>query len=289
GPPPTTPSTAVVNVHTHPTPSTTPSTEKTNGRRGGESTKTHQKSQDEVTYSTVVHSRTPGTLPTVSELGEKSEYATIRVASNHRFEDLVIPKCHQWASPYAAPAAASLAVSGVVEEEDIGKECCTLANTNKILNIRAHTGGLVLLPCYCTDLNTKPEEFSWQKHNSYKQEEISSESGQYRNRVQLVNDHSPGNLSLLISHLTEEDGGEYWCFVERREYTFVSLTVEGKTLLGLLLQTEPPQSLPFVPFALVTFILLHIIVAVVYHTKRSKDSVRVRYNTAGAYEVAILE
>ncbi|KAL7872472.1 hypothetical protein SRHO_G00074550 [Serrasalmus rhombeus] len=38
------------------------------------------------------------------------------------------------------------------------------------------------------------------------------------------------------------------------------------------LKAEPPQSLPFVPFALVTVILLHIIVAVVYHNKRTKGS-----------------
>ncbi|KAL7888939.1 hypothetical protein AOLI_G00039130 [Acnodon oligacanthus] len=34
---------------------------------------------------------------------------------------------------------------------------------------------------------------------------------------------------------------------------------------------KPPQSLPFVPFALVNVIFLHIIVAVVYHTKRNKE------------------
>ncbi|KAL6485668.1 hypothetical protein MHYP_G00050600 [Metynnis hypsauchen] len=45
---------------------------------------------------------------------------------------------------------------------------------------------------------------------------------------------------------------------------------------------EPPQSLPFVPFALVTVIFLHIIVAVVYHTKRTKepDTAAVHYSSA---------
>ncbi|KAL6485664.1 hypothetical protein MHYP_G00050560 [Metynnis hypsauchen] len=41
-------------------------------------------------------------------------------------------------------------------------------------------------------------------------------------------------------------------------------------LLVLHVAEESPQSLPFVPFALVTVIFLHIIVAVVYHTKRKK-------------------
>ncbi|XP_036419881.1 embigin-like [Colossoma macropomum] len=145
---------------------------------------------------------------------------------------------------------------------------CTLENRGQLLIISAHTGGSVLLPCYCTDLHTTPEEFSWKKDNRYRNtwEEISSESDQYRNRVQLVNGHSPGNLSLLISHLTEEDGGVYWCEV-----------------------IEPPQSLPFVPFALVTVIFLHIIVAVVYHTKRNKDPARVHYSTADGDGVVSLE
>ncbi|KAL6485654.1 hypothetical protein MHYP_G00050460 [Metynnis hypsauchen] len=50
--------------------------------------------------------------------------------------------------------------------------------------------------------------------------------------------------------------------------------------IGLHVSEEPPQSLPFIPFALVTVIFLHIIVAVVYHTKRNKDPARVHYSTA---------
>ncbi|KAL7888945.1 hypothetical protein AOLI_G00039190 [Acnodon oligacanthus] len=53
--------------------------------------------------------------------------------------------------------------------------------------------------------------------------------------------------------------------------------------------TVPPQSLPFIPFALVTVIFLHIIVAVVYHTKRTKDPVRVHCSTADGDGVVSLE
>ncbi|KAI4879273.1 hypothetical protein NFI96_032746, partial [Prochilodus magdalenae] len=141
--------------------------------------------------------------------------------------------------------------------------------TTAYMNITAHTGGSVLLPCSCTDLQTKPEEFIWKKENRNTQErkEIFRESGQYRNRVQLVNDHSPGNLSLLISHLTEGDGGDYECAV-KGSHILIRLTLEGKTL----------KSLPFVPFALVTVIFLHIVVGVVYRTRRTKDP-RVHYST----------
>ncbi|XP_036419407.1 junctional adhesion molecule-like [Colossoma macropomum] len=163
---------------------------------------------------------------------------------------------------------------------------CSLENSGIPLSISAHTGGSVLLPCYCTDQHTKPERFTWEKLNitSASWEEISSESGQYRNRVQLVNGHSPGNLSLLISHLTEEDGGWYKCDLGGSEHIVLKLTVIGKILLTYYL-----KFLPFVPFALVTVIFLHIIVAVVYHTKRNKDPARVLYSTADGDGVVSLD
>ncbi|KAI4900488.1 hypothetical protein NFI96_009667 [Prochilodus magdalenae] len=140
----------------------------------------------------------------------------------------------------------------------IANKGCTLENRERLQIVKAHTRGSALLPCSCPDLETTFEKFTWMKHNGNKYEEMSIESDQYRNRVQLFNDHSPGNLSLLISHLTEEDKGDYQCAF-KDSYTFIRLTIE-----------EPPQSLPFVPFALVTVILLHIIVAVVYYTSRTK-------------------
>ncbi|KAI4876890.1 hypothetical protein NFI96_031256, partial [Prochilodus magdalenae] len=129
---------------------------------------------------------------------------------------------------------------------------CSLTDRGQTLSITAHRGGSVLLPCSCTELRAKPETFTWNRYNQ-NWERISSESGRYRNRVQLVNDHSPGNFSLLISHLTEEDGGEYECDAVSSGSMVIRLTVE-----------EPPVPLPFVPYALVTVIILHIIVAVVY-------------------------
>ncbi|KAL6485655.1 hypothetical protein MHYP_G00050470 [Metynnis hypsauchen] len=141
GPPTTTPSRTVVNVHTRPTTSSqkpdedqsgtsqstavdnvhsssitsiTPTTQAPNnysmhfsifipvlllllglggfiywryrGRKQGQTesreerrTKTGQEMQDEVTYSTVVHSKTTTTTTTVIDTGEKAEYATIKV------------------------------------------------------------------------------------------------------------------------------------------------------------------------------------------------------------------
>ncbi|KAL7872468.1 hypothetical protein SRHO_G00074510 [Serrasalmus rhombeus] len=112
-------------------------------------------------------------------------------------------------------------------------EGCTLVNHEKVLSITAHTGGSVLLPCYCTDLHTKPERFIWKKDNKQtkRREVISSGSGQYRDRVQLVNGHSPGNLSLLISHLTEEDGGDYRCHDSGAQHIDIRLTIQDCTLV----------------------------------------------------------
>ncbi|XP_037393736.1 junctional adhesion molecule-like [Pygocentrus nattereri] len=106
---------------------------------------------------------------------------------------------------------------------------CILEKGSEMLSITAHTGGSVLLPCYCTDLHTTPETFTWKKFDTNRStwQEISNESGQYSTRVQLFNDHSPGNLSLLISHLTEKDGGDYSCRVMNNGSKYIRLTVEA--------------------------------------------------------------
>ncbi|KAI4893914.1 hypothetical protein NFI96_007688, partial [Prochilodus magdalenae] len=159
---------------------------------------------------------------------------------------------------------------------------CSLTDRGQTLSITAHRGGSVLLPCSCTELRAKPETFTWRRYNENRKgfERIPSESDQYRNRVQLVNDHSPGNLSLLISHLTEEDGGVYRCDGVKSGYTYIRLTVE-----------EPPVPLPFVPYALVTVIILHIIVAVVYCRTKGctlKDQKQTKYITAYTGESVLL-
>ncbi|KAG7331786.1 hypothetical protein KOW79_005755 [Hemibagrus wyckioides] len=112
-------------------------------------------------------------------------------------------------------------------------EGCTLKGNRETEKITAYTGVSVLLPCSCTDLHRKPEKFKWEKYtNEYNWVQISPESDQYKERYQLVNDHSSGNLSLLISHLTEEDGGIYRCNVKGAEYRYIRLTVKGCRLKG---------------------------------------------------------
>ncbi|KAM9496926.1 netrin receptor DCC-like [Clarias gariepinus] len=171
---------------------------------------------------------------------------------------------------------------------------CTLERSRETKYITADTGDSVLLPCSCTDLHTTPGTFTWKKLINY-WVDISPE--QYKDRFQLVNDHSSGNLSLLISHLTVKDGGDYRCSVGGGENRDVILTVKVlvdvtptkptlvvKNKMNTHPETCGKESLPFVPFAVVTVIFLHIIVAVVYCSTIKKDSPyspdRVHYSRA---------
>ncbi|XP_076872259.1 uncharacterized protein LOC143522421 [Brachyhypopomus gauderio] len=95
---------------------------------------------------------------------------------------------------------------------------CTLEHHSE-RGIVGYAGESVLLPCSCTNTHTRPESFTWEKYNTHTNlwDEISSESEQYRN--------SPGNLSLLISHLTEEDEGQYRCYINQKQYRYFFLYV----------------------------------------------------------------
>ncbi|XP_076872569.1 uncharacterized protein LOC143522699 isoform X2 [Brachyhypopomus gauderio] len=203
-------------------------------------------------------------------------------------------------SPVSSTTASYQRPTGPHSTETPVKGCTVV---KRQFHIRSHVGESVLLPCYCTNTHTRPERFTWMKYNTKRNtlDVISSESEQYRNRVQLGTAHSPGNHSLLISHLTEEDGGLYRCYIEGDEYTDMILTVEvtkvqsrpePSTTASYQRPTGPhstetpvkysPQTPPYIPVAMVTVIFLHIIFAVVYCTKRNKVSERsrVHYNTA---------
>ncbi|KAF5880147.1 polymeric immunoglobulin receptor-like isoform X1, partial [Clarias magur] len=69
----------------------------------------------------------------------------------------------------------------------------------------------------------------------------------------------PGrNFTISISGLTVEDEGDYECRDKNRPNRFIAVHLRAEV------------NLPFVPFALVTAIVLHIIVAVVYCSTRKK-------------------
>uniref|UniRef100_W5L3L1 Uncharacterized LOC111196673 n=1 Tax=Astyanax mexicanus TaxID=7994 RepID=W5L3L1_ASTMX len=105
-------------------------------------------------------------------------------------------------------------------------EGCILQDQGKTIMVTADISSSVLLSCYCSDLQTTPEAFIWRKHKT-NWEDIDFESDQYRNRVQLFDNLSPANLSLLISHLTEEDAGDYECNAKGRQNIYFRLTIKG--------------------------------------------------------------
>ncbi|XP_076874279.1 uncharacterized protein LOC143523606 [Brachyhypopomus gauderio] len=102
---------------------------------------------------------------------------------------------------------------------------CILSD-DKTMEVKGHTGGSVLLSCSCTDLQTEPLSFTWRTWSSGYWTEVFSDE-RYTDRVQLFNELSPGNLSLLITDLREEDEGEYNCDTWREHgyYRYFTLRV----------------------------------------------------------------
>ncbi|XP_060758397.1 uncharacterized protein LOC132869056 [Neoarius graeffei] len=113
---------------------------------------------------------------------------------------------------------------------------CTL--NQPTVYMTGYVGQSVLLPCSCSELQAKPHTFTWTYVNGSDHKEIfpKDQTNLYTDRVQLFNDHLPGNLSLLISHLTVEDGGWYRCEIRNR-ISFVYLTLRDAP-------TKPSTSAP---------------------------------------------
>ncbi|KAK3506816.1 hypothetical protein QTP70_029068, partial [Hemibagrus guttatus] len=92
---------------------------------------------------------------------------------------------------------------------------CDLSGDNQAV-ITVHQGGSVLLPCSCTDVHTKPQTFTWETFRTGPSTDVLNDE-HYRGRLQQFNNISPGNLSLLISDLREEDEGDYRCSTEKED------------------------------------------------------------------------
>ncbi|MCJ8749982.1 hypothetical protein PDJAM_G00193790, partial [Pangasius djambal] len=93
--------------------------------------------------------------------------------------------------------------------------------------ITRHKGGSVLLPCSCSDLHTRPQKLTWETNRAGRLTEMLNDE-RYRGRLQLFNNISPANLSLLISDLREEDQGVYRCSAGLQEHREIWLYVKGK-------------------------------------------------------------
>lgn len=171
---------------------------------------------------------------------------------------------------------------------------CTLLDNMKTEFITAHEGSSVLLSCSCTDIHSKPATFMWKKKNPGKStwEVILSESESNRKQIRLLNTRSPGNLSLLVSHLTEEDEGVYICFVERNQYRYMRLTVKGNYnletfelkysafmwlsafvfFISCMFAAVTGKNMVYFPIATFAAIIFHIVI-IVYVIKEDKSKI----------------
>ncbi|XP_066532187.1 cell adhesion molecule 4-like [Hoplias malabaricus] len=161
-----------------------------------------------------------------------------------------------------SPANLSLSISDLREDDEGDYRCqtekgsrefwlsvkaCDLVKSRETVEVTGFSGESVVLPCSCTDPQTKPNTFRWEfkpkkKTGVHHFEEIyPAQTGQHRDRVRLTNQNS-GDLSLLISHLTEEDQGEYSCSVQG-DFKYVRLHVEVRETLTNHL-TTPSQEDP---------------------------------------------
>ncbi|KAK3505762.1 hypothetical protein QTP70_004045, partial [Hemibagrus guttatus] len=103
----------------------------------------------------------------------------------------------------------------VVVNPGLDRSGCNLsANSKDVYN--GLQRGSVLLLCSCSDLHTKPKKFIWETFRTGRWTDVLNDE-HYRGRLQQFNNISPGNLSLLISDLREEDGGDYRCSTEKEQ------------------------------------------------------------------------
>ncbi|KAF5900320.1 polymeric immunoglobulin receptor-like, partial [Clarias magur] len=109
------------------------------------------------------------------------------------------------------------------------------------VSVTGYVGQSVLLPCSCYRLQAKPHSLRWMFFKGSDGKEIfpKDQTHRYTDRVQLFNDHHAGNLSLLISHLTVEDGGYYSCRINNATDANVKLIVRDAP-------TRPSASTPVI-------------------------------------------
>ncbi|XP_076872456.1 uncharacterized protein LOC143522623 [Brachyhypopomus gauderio] len=134
--------------------------------------------------------------------------------------------------------------------------------------VKGHTGGSVLLSCSCTDLQTRPQRFTWWTWSGGTWTEVFRDE-HYRDRVQWFNELSPGNLSLLITDLRKEDERDYSCETESehryiRDFTLhVSVSPTVNVTSG-----EPPDLQTTVLSMSVLLLLVLLVLAFIYWRHR---------------------
>ncbi|XP_067249422.1 junctional adhesion molecule-like [Chanodichthys erythropterus] len=116
------------------------------------------------------------------------------------------------------------------------KGCDLVKNTKAVIAVTGYAGESVVLPCSCSELLAKPEQIQWMYYveKAYKEIYPNEKTERHKNRVKLLNQTSPGNLSLHISALTAEDKGDYYCSVSSQKVSY-------RLYVEVTLRTEKPH------------------------------------------------
>ncbi|XP_052407279.1 hepatocyte cell adhesion molecule-like isoform X1 [Carassius gibelio] len=152
---------------------------------------------------------------------------------------------------------------------------CDLDQNKPAAEITGHSGESVVLPCSCTELQDKPEQLTWtftapnkNSEEIYPHEQSERDTG----RVRLLNEISPGNLSLQISNLTKEDQGEYRCSVSSQQHINITLRVQDEPIK----QEEGPttkldfEKQLFILLSVLPVVLLLAVLALIYWKYRGR-------------------
>ncbi|XP_043075009.1 polymeric immunoglobulin receptor-like isoform X2 [Puntigrus tetrazona] len=107
---------------------------------------------------------------------------------------------------------------------------CIVSDVDHTIDITGYTGASVVLPCSCPDSQSTDTTFTWEFQRGNRWIQV-SEDEKYSGRLVLFNEHSPTNLSLLISDLRINDQGYYKCTTQTNSVTFVELKVKGCDLV----------------------------------------------------------
>ncbi|KAL1278396.1 hypothetical protein QQF64_025069 [Cirrhinus molitorella] len=103
---------------------------------------------------------------------------------------------------------------------------CYVSDHGTVKEVTGYTGGSVLLPCSCADLQSTVKSFIWRCYRENLWTKV-FEDDKHKGRLKLFNESSPANLSLLISDLKKMDEGHYRCETPLGSFTDINLKVKG--------------------------------------------------------------
>ncbi|KAK2916532.1 hypothetical protein Q8A67_000906 [Cirrhinus molitorella] len=103
---------------------------------------------------------------------------------------------------------------------------CYVSDHGRVKEVTGYTGGSVLLPCPCADLQSTVKSFIWRCYRENLWTKV-FEDDKHKGRLKLFNERSPANLSLLISDLKKMDEGHYRCETPLGSFTDINLKVKG--------------------------------------------------------------